>query len=111
MRFSRTLDRLNGMETQRSALIDRSLDLQKQLDADKEPGGRPAGKRTCQSDRASEDPDRGDRGDAGPDGRHIRSVPAGELRASAEMILLKNCPLKCCYGLHWMCCGDCTGQV
>jgi len=31
MRFSRTLDRLNGMETQRSALIDRSLDLQKQL--------------------------------------------------------------------------------
>jgi uncharacterized protein involved in exopolysaccharide biosynthesis len=31
MQFSRTLDRLNGMQTQRSALIDRSLDLQKQL--------------------------------------------------------------------------------
>jgi uncharacterized protein involved in exopolysaccharide biosynthesis len=31
MLFSRTLDRLNGMQTQRSALIDRSLDLQKQL--------------------------------------------------------------------------------
>jgi uncharacterized protein involved in exopolysaccharide biosynthesis len=31
MLFSRTLDFLNGMENQRSALIDRSLDLQKQL--------------------------------------------------------------------------------
>ena len=31
MQFSRTLDRLNGMETQRSALIDHSMDLQKQL--------------------------------------------------------------------------------
>jgi uncharacterized protein involved in exopolysaccharide biosynthesis len=32
MRFSRTLDRLNGIENQRSALIDKSLDLQKQLE-------------------------------------------------------------------------------
>ena len=32
LRFSRTLDRLNGMQTQRSALIDKSLDLQKQLE-------------------------------------------------------------------------------
>ena len=32
LRFSRTLDRLNGMQTQRSALIDESLDLQKQLE-------------------------------------------------------------------------------
>jgi len=31
MQFSRTLDRLNGMQTQRSALIDRRLELQKQL--------------------------------------------------------------------------------
>lgn len=30
--FSRALDRLSGMEAQRSALIDKSLDLQKQLD-------------------------------------------------------------------------------
>lgn len=32
MRFSRTLDRLGDMETQRYALMDRSLDLQKQLE-------------------------------------------------------------------------------
>jgi uncharacterized protein involved in exopolysaccharide biosynthesis len=32
MSFSRTLDRLNGMETQRSALIDHYLDLKKQLE-------------------------------------------------------------------------------
>jgi uncharacterized protein involved in exopolysaccharide biosynthesis len=32
MQFSRTLDRLNGMQTQRSALIDRRLELQKQLE-------------------------------------------------------------------------------
>lgn len=32
MRFSRTLDRLGEMETQRYALMDRSLDLQKQLE-------------------------------------------------------------------------------
>ncbi len=32
MRFSRTLDRLGEMETQRYALMDRSLDLQRQLD-------------------------------------------------------------------------------
>ncbi len=32
LRFSRTLDRLNGMETQRSALIAQSQDLQKQLE-------------------------------------------------------------------------------
>lgn len=32
MRFSRTLDRLIGLETERSAQIDRSLDLQKQLE-------------------------------------------------------------------------------
>lgn len=32
MRFSRALDRLSDMETQRSALIDQSLDLQKQLE-------------------------------------------------------------------------------
>jgi LPS O-antigen subunit length determinant protein (WzzB/FepE family) len=31
IRFSRTLDRLSGMEIQRSVLIDRSLDQQKQL--------------------------------------------------------------------------------
>ena len=31
MRFTRTLDRLNGMEAQRSTLIDRRLELQKQL--------------------------------------------------------------------------------
>lgn len=31
MQFSRTLDRLNNMQTQRSALIDRRLELQKQL--------------------------------------------------------------------------------
>ena len=31
MQFSRTLDRLNGMQTQRSTLIDRRLELQKQL--------------------------------------------------------------------------------
>jgi LPS O-antigen subunit length determinant protein (WzzB/FepE family) len=31
MQFSRTLDRLSGMQNQRSTLIDRSLDLQKQL--------------------------------------------------------------------------------
>lgn len=31
MHFSRTLDRLNGMQTQRSTLIDRRLELQKQL--------------------------------------------------------------------------------
>jgi LPS O-antigen subunit length determinant protein (WzzB/FepE family) len=31
MQFSRTLDRLSGMQTQRSALIDRRLELQKQL--------------------------------------------------------------------------------
>lgn len=31
MQFSRTLDRLNSMQTQRSALIDRRLELQKQL--------------------------------------------------------------------------------
>jgi len=32
IRFSRTLDRLSGMVTQRSAMIDRCLDLQKKLD-------------------------------------------------------------------------------